>query len=172
MRIAGHEGGIRAKATVELPRPDGPIRLTVYALPPDYPEQAERELPSPSPKRKGFHTIGKRLAKDGRGRPIPLYDEEDPAYKAELNRMQMLQSVKMIHAALDPSEVTFETSPNGQNPVEFYQAIRAEMAAFGFSVGDLSHLVEGVADVSNIDRGDLAAATSDFFATEGSPSDT
>lgn len=172
MRLAQTEAtSIRNRGTITLERAEEsglePIRLTIYALPPTYADEAEAEIPSPRAPFKGFSRNKKgRLDKDDQGRPIKMYDEQDPDYVTESAAVKQLQSVKMVVDALDPSEVSFETQRNGQPPREYYAAVRQEMTAFGFSIGDMVKLIEAVAEVSNIDQETTDQAKSDFFETE------
>lgn len=172
MRLAQTEAtNIRNRATITLERSKEsglePITLTIYALPPTYADEAEAEIPSPRAPFKGVSRNKKgRLDKDDQGRPIKLYDEQDPEYVKESGIVKQLQSVKMVVDALDPDEVSFETEKNGQQPMEFYAAVRREMTAFGFSIGDIVKLIEAVAEVSNIDQETTDQAKADFFETE------
>jgi hypothetical protein len=146
-----------------------PITLTLHALPSDYADEAEREIPSPRPERLGVLKDRKgRLEKDERGRPVIQYAEDKPEYLAALQEAQQLQAIKMIADALDPAEVEFGVQKNGQLPKQYYEAVRREMVAFGFSVGDLVELVKAVAEVSNLREEDLEGAMPDFFAKESS----
>ena len=148
------------------------VTLTVRALLPTYPEDAERELPSPVLPWKGEFVRDKRgkVEKNERGHPIKIHDDQDPKYLAELREVQQLQTVKMIVDALDPAEVQFTATRDGQDPQAYYRAVRAELAAFGFSVGDLAALVRAVAEVSGIDEVAIRSARADFFEEEGSTS--
>lgn len=177
MRLTSQNvSSIRNKRTIMLPRAEGRdgVTLTVYALPPTYPEDAEREIPSPRPQWKGEYARDRRgkIEQDKQGRPMKVYDEDDAKYQAELREAQQLQTVKMVVDALDPSEIQFEASRNGQEPKAYYAAVRRELAAFGFSVGDLAYLVRAVAEVSGIDQEAIRAARADFFEADSSPSGT
>lgn len=166
---------IRNKSVVTLERssesglPD--IRLTIYALPPTYPDDAEAELPSPQARFTGFAKDGKgRVEKDANNKPVKLYDDDDPDYLKELARVRQLQSIKMIYDATDHDEIQFDAKLDSQKPEEFYTAIRQEMNDFGFSLGDFVALIEAVSEVSGIDDEDLEAARTDFFEPAISPS--
>ena len=172
MRLAQTEAtNSRNRSTVTLKRNEAsgipPISLTVYALPPTYVDDAEVEIPSPTPPVKGWVRDRKgRLDKDGRGRPIKNYDEDDPEYQKQLRVARQLQSVKMVYDALDPTEITFETSRDGKTPAAYYAGIREELMAFGFSVGDLVTLVQAVTETSGLDEEMAERARADFFETE------
>jgi hypothetical protein len=146
-----------------------PITLTLHALPGDYADEAEREIPSPQPERLGVLRDRKgRFEKDERGRPVMQYAEDKPEYLAALQEAQQLQIIKTVADALDPTEVEFSTQKNGQSPKQYYTAVWREMVAFGFSVGDLVELAKAVAEVSNLREEDLGEAIPDFFAKESS----
>lgn len=172
MRLAQTEAtNIRNRSTVTLERSEEsglePITLTIYALPPTYADEAEAEIPSPNPPFKGLSRNKKgRLDKDDQGRPIKLYDEQDPGYVKESQVVKQLQSVKMVVDALDLKEANFETQKEGMDPKDYYTAIRQEMKDYGFSIGDLVKLIEAVAAVSNIDEETAGKAKADFFETE------
>lgn len=169
MRLTNDDrANIRDHTVVELARKSGPpIKLTLWSVGPDYMERAEAELPSPVPKRTGFvkDRRGQLQIKDGR--PVPLYDTEDPTFRRETKRIGRLQTIKMIHDALDPSEVQFTVERNGGDPAAYYEAIERELHEFGFSLGDLKTLMDGVVEVSNMRREDVDAAKADFFETAG-----
>ena len=166
---------VRNVNRVELKRAsDKALTLTVRALSPTYPEDAERELPSPVAPFRGEYIRDKRgrIEKDERGQPIRVLDEQDPKYLADVRETQQLQTVKMIVDALDPAEVQFTISRDGIDPKTYYQAVRQEFTAFGFSIGDLAALVRAVAEVSGIDDGAIRAARADFFDEDTSLSGT
>jgi len=172
VRLAQTEAtNIRNRSTVTLERSEEsglePIKLTIYALPPTYGDEAEAELPSPKSPYQGFSRNKKgRLDKDDQGKPIKMYDEQDAEYVKESQIVRQLQSVKMVVDALDPSEVEFTSHKDESNPKEYYASIRQEMTDFGFSVGDMVKLIEAVAEVSNIDEETAGKAKADFFETE------
>lgn len=141
-----------------------PITLTIHALSPTHAQDAEIEIPSPRPPKVGF-VRNKRgmLDKDEMNRPIMEYDDDEPAYQAELREVQQLQAMKMIVDALDPGEVEFETKKGNTPPRQYYERIRDEMTKYGFSLGDYVTLIKAIARVSNLKEEDIAAARLDFF---------
>lgn len=164
MRIKGHDAtSIKPTRDVALRREDGDITLIVSALTPDFADKQEADLPSPQPRRLGF-------AKDKRGvqlhpttgKPIVLYDEEDPGYLTKRSKMAQLQTVKMIVDAIEPDQLVFNTKL-GPDPIEYYEGIRSEMVSFGFTVGDFRALLDAITDVSGMDDEELEEATADFF---------
>ena len=161
---------IHNTTTVTLKRSESlglpPITLTIHALPPDFPDEQEREIPSPRPKATGFMTDKKgRLQKDEMDRPIKTYDDDEPEYVAAVQRVRQLQSIKLIVDALDPSEVEFTATKDGDAAV-YYEACRKEMGAFGISIGDMLDLIKAATKTSGIDPDDLKVARADFFETE------
>jgi len=157
VRLAQTEAtNIRNRSTVVLERSEEsglePIKLTIYALPPTYADDAEAEIPSPNPPFKGLSRNKKgRLDKDDQNRPIKVYDEQDPQFLKDESRARHLQSVKMVVDALDPSEMGFETQKDEQDPSGYYAAVFQEMTDYGFSMGDFLALVKAVATVSNME---------------------
>lgn len=173
MRIAGVERpNIRETARVVLQRRDGDITLTVHALPHDYNERTEAELPSPLPPFRGYSKRKGRLEFDRAGKPVPIYDEQDEHYRKEVAEIDRLQQIRMIVCGLDPDEVQFETTRDGKSAREYYAALADEMHAYGFTLGDRIELLKAIGEVSGIDMGDILEARADFFETEGSPSDS
>jgi hypothetical protein len=161
----------RGKVTLERTEESGmdSITLTIHALPPTYAQDAEMEVPSPQRPRIGISRNKKGIIdKDGQGRPIMLYDEENPDYQAELREVQQLQAVKMIVDALDPAEAKFETRRDSMPPKEYYKRIREEMREYGLSLGDYVTLVRAITNVSNLSEEDVEAAGLDFFGTASS----
>jgi hypothetical protein len=168
---------IQNKTTFTLERAEDSglpsITFTLHALSPDYPDEAENEIPSPKAPRLGVSRDKKgRIDKDAQGRPVMLYDEQDEEYQKKLRNVNSLQAMKMIVDALDPDEVQFAVSRDGMTPAEYYAAVRREMTAFGISLGDYSALIKAVAAVSNLDEKDIKAARADFFGKEESPDDS
>lgn len=167
MRIQGHEAkSIRPVGEVILKRTDGDIVLNVIGLLPDFADNQESELPSPTPPRnrkQPFIRDGKGMILDPTtNKPIPNYDEDEPKYKERLRKISQLQTVKMIVDGLEPDQLVFDTKP-GADMQEYYESVRSEMIGFGFTVGDFKVLVEIIAEVSGIQSDELDEATADFF---------
>lgn len=177
MRLKGYSGEfIRDYRKITLDRPDGtpPVMLTVHALPSTFMDEAELEIPSPTPPKLGVSRNKKgRIDRDAvSGRPLILYDEQDPDYLREVAKVRVLQTFKMIIDALDPDEIEFEADKPSMTPRAYYEACRKEMDAFGFSLGDYNALMQAVSDLTGVSEEDMQLAESDFFKRARLPSDS
>lgn len=165
MKLKRYGKSIRNKKVVTLPRFDGPdLTFTIFAMGPEYADKLERELPTPKPEFKGFARGRKgSIEFDQNGNPIKLFDDDHPAFLAKLRMIQQLQTVKVVHDALDPEEVTFETPKEDRDPVAYYTAIRDEMSKVGFSIGDIEALGRAASEASNVNIEKIMEARQDFF---------
>ena len=103
---------------------------------------------------------------DDAGMTIPSYDFDDVDYRTALQEANVLQGVKMIIDALEPGQIEFEAEHNGADPAAYYRAVRKEMTAFGFNVGDQLALLNAVREVSGISAEDIEAARLGFSTAE------
>ena len=118
------------------------ITFEIQALPPDYDDSVEAELPSPEPKRLGIEKDGKgRAVLDSGGNTVMRYDTEDPDFRKANGRNQKLQAVKMFVDGVAPGQLEF-TAKMGEDASAFYAAVLSELKAFGFSMGDLLEAVQ------------------------------
>ena len=142
------------------------IEIEIQALPPDYDDTVEAELPSPVAARLGVETDGKgRPVLDDRGRTIMRYDVEDADYKKAVSRNGKLQAIKMFVDGLGPGQIAWEATLDNDGPA-FYNAVQAELKAFGFSMGDLLGAVKAIGVLSGISDEDMKAAEEDFTRAE------
>jgi hypothetical protein len=136
-----------------------PLPLNIYDL-------LEEELPTPKPPISGFFRNKKnQLEYDNRtGKPIPIEDKTDQAYRKELQEIQQLQSVALIARALEgDSNVTFEaTREKFKTAREYYQALRKEMLPI-FSFKTFSKLLDEVGKMTAINTEDIEEAKKSFL---------
>lgn len=143
------------------------VTLRVRALSPMFADDAEREIPTPRPPRTGIEKNAKGSPVfDDAGMTIPAYDFDDVDYRTALQEANVLQGVKMIIDALEPGQIEFEAEHNGADPAAYYRAVRKEMTAFGFNVGDQLALLNAVREVSGISAEDIEAARLGFSTAE------
>jgi len=168
MRIQGLEArSIRNETIVTLPRVNmDDIEITVVAIPQTVVDDAEQELPTPQPRRKGPLRGRKgRVETDAAGRVIYEYDAEDPKYLAELQAVGQLQAVRLIMKGVKPGQFEFDAKM-GADPRAYYEAVRREMADFGISIGDIVTIANAINEISGISDDEMRAATEDFFEME------
>lgn len=148
------------------------IELTVEALPSDYWEELEREIPDPVPPQTGLQRdeSGKVMF-DEQGRPVPKFDWTDENYRQKQKEAQSLQSVKMVVDGLADGEVEFRAEKS-DDPVAYYRAVQREMREFGLNLGDVVRIARAVQDVSNISGSDIEEAMDGFFGEDSSPSNS
>lgn len=161
---------IRNEATVQLPRNEaagGDIFLDVVALPPDYPEDVEREIPSPTPPRLGIEKDedGKPIFDPETGRPVVRYNEADADFQRKRQRAQTLQTVKYAVDALKEGQIEFEADTRDLEGAEYYEAVLREMREYGFSLGDVAKLCASAQRVSGLSEDEIEKATEGFFMT-------
>lgn len=142
------------------------IEIEIQALPPDYDDTAEAELPSPTATRLGIETDSKgRPVLDEKGRTTMRYDTEDADYKKAVSRNGKLQAIKMFVDGIAPEQIEFESTLGEDGPA-YYSAIQAELKAFGFSMGDLLGAVKAIGALSGISDEDMKVAEEDFTEAE------
>lgn len=146
----------------------GRIVLTLQALPPDYDETSEEELPSPKPEILGVEKDERgRVVMDDDGKPAKRYKDEDPDYRRAVAEHNKLQAVKMILDGIADGQLTFSTTKDeASDAAEFYRTALVEMKQYGFSMGDFIRLVEAIAEVSSIGEEAVREAERVFSGAE------
>jgi len=168
MRLKNHEvQSIRETGQFVL-RDDeehGTIVLEIQALPPDFDEETEEQLPTPQPKRLGPERDKKgRVVLGTDGKPVIRYDESDSAYRESRREHTKLQAVKIVLDGVRPGQMEFSTAkPEGGDWPAFYRDALLEMKAFGFSLGDILDLVKAITNLSNIGEEEVKRAEEVFF---------
>ena len=151
---------------VEAYRLRDDIEIKIQALPPDYDDTAEAELPSPTAKRLGIEKDGKgKAVLDDKGRTVMRYDTEDPDYMRAVSRNGKLQAIRMFVDGIAPGQIDYESTLGEDGPA-YYSAIQAELKAFGFSMGDLLGAVKAIGALSGISDEDMKVAEDDFTEAE------
>ena len=146
-------------------RPDMPIQI--QALPPDYDDQVEAELPSPQPERLGMEKDSKdRVILDENQKPLVRYKDDDPDYLKAVSQNGKLHAIYLMVEGIVPGQIQFEAQKDPDNPREFYKAVMGELRDFGFSMGDLLKLVRAISKLSGITEEDIKAAEADFSSAE------
>jgi len=100
------------------------------------------------------------------GRPLPMYDEADPAFQAKRRERNQLSTTAMLHYAMGADANIAWTSKRDTfaSDVDFYKAVYKEIVDFGFSIGDFTMMVEFILDISNLRTDDLKEAKEDFLS--------
>lgn len=161
---------IRSTETFIL-RPDADglpeITIEIQSLPPDWDDEAERELPTPQPPHLGVDTDQKGRVRFNptTGRPIQRYNEQDPKYQAALQATKKLQSVKMFLDGIAPGQLDFSASKDPDDAATYYRAVLAELKEFGITMGDLVRVTKAIGRLSGLTDEDMEAATAGFSAT-------
>ncbi len=142
------------------------LEIEIQALPPDYDDTVEAELPSPEATRLGIEKDAKgKAVLDDQGRTVMRYDTEDADYKKAVSRNGKLQAIKMFVDGIAPGQIDFEAKLEDDGPA-FYWAVLGELKAFGFSLGDLLEIVKAIGVLSGISDEDMKAAEADFIEAE------
>ena len=146
-------------------RPD--MTIQIQALPPDYDDAVEAELPSPQPGRLGVEKDENgKVILDENQKPIIRYEDDDPAHIKAANENGKLHAIYLLVKGLVPGQIEFETERDPDKPREFYKAIMGELRDFGFSMGDLLKFVRAISKLSGITEEDIKAAEADFSSAE------
>lgn len=161
MKIEGVET-LRRRGTF---RTNG-VDLVIAPLPLGFQETLLREVPGPTPERfkQGENADG----------PIYITNEHTSAFKAQEMRANILQATAMVYMALrEESRITWETQRDGKSAPDFYDAIRKEMDAFGWTDSDFNQLIAEVGKVSQLTDESIEQASQAFLAPkEGSTEPT
>lgn len=170
MRIGGKGQSQRAVKRVVIPRPEGPLEVTIQALPLGFEDQVLAWLPRPRPPKKYAEKAG-RVLKDKDGHNVVEEDWQDPEFQARLRRVGTLQGIAFVHEALRADKgVAWDTPepPNGENREAFYAAVCDELRAWNFTSGDVRFLIEQILSLGNTKVEDVERAR-EGFSSEASP---
>lgn len=132
MKIKGFEGDLfeTKEVSIELGDEDNKTAVVfkLTALPIDFHDRMEREIPSPTPPREVIRDK-KKIARDENGRPVFEYNENDPVYKRASQEAQRHQSVSMILEGLRGDDnISFDAKrEDHKDPRDYYQAVYEEM---------------------------------------------
>ncbi len=170
MRLTKYDvKGIHQNEGVQLRNGDAPVEWQIQALPPDWDDTAEVELPSPMPPRLGVETSGPKnrpVTDPETGRPVIKYNETDPKYLKQVRETKKLQAVKMLIDGTVPGQVVFDSQLDPADPKAHYRAVLTELKEFGFSMGDLLTLVRRIGTISGIGEDEVKSAEAGFFEAE------
>ena len=170
MRLTKYDvPGIQQEEAVQLRNGDTPIEWLIQALPPDYDDTAEAELPTPRPQRIGIETSGPKnrpVIDPETQSPIVKYNDTDPEYLKELRETNKLQAVKMLLDGTVSGQLEFESQLDPADPKAFYRAALQELKAFGFSMGDMLMLVRRIGTLSGIGEDEVKTAEAGFSRAE------
>ena len=156
---------IREVKTILLTKRDGEdIDLEIQDIPPTYADEMQTVLPTPQPKVKGPMRDAKgRIERDERtGKPILLYEDDDPAYLRAKAQIETLQLVYLVTEGVTAGQLEFDAQLNPSNPRAFYEAALAEMKAFGFGLGQVTHIAQAVRQLAGITDEDMEKANAGF----------
>ena len=164
MRLTQHDvTSIRQIEDYEL-RPG--MMIQIQALPPDYDDEVESELPSPQPERLGVEKDKKgNPVLDSDNKPIIRYKDDDPEYMKASSRNGKLHAIYLMVQGLVPGQIEFTAQKDGDLPA-YYHSVLIELREFGFSMGDLLGLVRAISKLSGITSEDIKAAEADFSQAE------
>lgn len=146
-------------------RPD--MVIQIQAVPPDYDDQVESELPSPQPERLGVEkdANGKTILDDDK-KPIIRYKEDDPEYMRKASRSGKLHAIYLMIEGIVPGQLEFQAERDPNDLPAYYEAVLIELRDFGFSMGDLLKLVRTISKLSGITKEDVKAMEADFSEAE------
>lgn len=164
MKIAGRVLGRRSTKVVTLDREDGPVMLTVQALPLGFLESTVRErLPIPVAPRRYAMRHG-RVLRDQNGTPVVEGNLEDAAFQEATRRITNLHGVACIHEGLkaDPS-VTWDAHQNGSWEA-FYATIWEELKESGMTSGEILQISTEILTMSAGKQKDVEAAREGFLS--------
>lgn len=159
---------IRETAEITLYSNNGTdVKLTLQDLPPTYADELESALPTPKPPRKGILREGKKILRDDQNRPLYDYDWDDVKYDSDLRHMRTLQLVYFVTEGAAPDQLEFEADKGVLGEVQYYEAVLAELKAFGFGQGQVVRCADAVKELSGISDEDLVEARAGFTAPSG-----
>ncbi len=152
MKIDGKDVNLLEQKEYVLPRNSGDIPLLLSALPLGFQEKIERFFPTPTPPKAPVKGANGKLQREN-GIVVVTRNVDDPHYKEQVKKMDLLQAIYVVHCALrNDKSINFETDI-GQletNPQEFYEGIYEELDAAGFTVGDILDITKGTMELSNM----------------------
>ena len=171
MRLTKYDDvtGIHQKEIVHLRNGDQPIEWEIQALPPDYDDTTEAELPSPIPPRLGVETKGPKerpVLDADTGRPLIKYNETDPDYRKLVRETNKLQAIKMFLDGSVAGQVEFDSQLDMSDARLHYRAVLRELKEFGFSMGDVLTIVGRIATLSGLGEDEVKKAEAGFSEAE------
>lgn len=140
MRLAKYDNitGFREEKDVTIHTSQGPVTIKIQALP----LTVHRQWLQEAGPRKDDAT--------------PLEDAiRDDRY-----------GIYLLTSAVSPGELEFDTDRTKyeNDPLGYYDAILAELQAFGFRNADIKHLVNEILAFERLNEGDIDEATEDFLS--------
>jgi hypothetical protein len=143
------------------------MTIQIQALPPDYDDQVEAELPSPQPERLGVEKDAKgNPILDSENKPIIRYKDDDLEHLKAASRMGKLHAIYLMVEGIVPGQIEFQVQKDPDKREAFYEAILVELREFGFSMGDLLKIVKAISKLSGISAEDIKAAEAGFSQAE------
>lgn len=103
--------------------------FTLCALPLDFYDELEKELPRPVPPKAIARDKNGKVERDETGKPIILVYEDDQNYLKQKKEVDTLQSVALVVRSLSQdTNVEFDSKrENFSTPKEYYQAVHEEL---------------------------------------------
>lgn len=124
----------------------------------------ERGVVPPTPPRTVSRDSGGRVLRDGNGEPVTVVDTADAAYQAAVERYHERLAVLMVAESVGEELGLEAVVPTGHAGWDGYaDAVADELAAAGFTSGDLVRLCQAVCEASRLGSSDLQRAADDFF---------
>jgi hypothetical protein len=141
-----------------IPRPEGgDIIIWVQAVGLGFEEKAEQVFPTPvAPTRFARDSRG-RLMKDPETHRVVTEPDETPAYKEAVSTCQRRQMMLLLERAIDDPDWSFEATHPGDLAdkaaiAEYYDKLFEEFQKAGFTLGDLTIIVQKVMTISNMSK--------------------
>lgn len=141
------------------------IIFTIAALPIDFADEIERDIPSPTvPKTFAKDNKGK-LEKDTNGRPVVVENYDDENYKKQKKEVESLQNAAMIYKSLQSDKnIEFDAKrENFSTPKDFYKAIYEEFKTV-FSLQTFLTLVNETSKLIQIRKEEVEDASESFLS--------
>jgi hypothetical protein len=165
MRLTNYDVDSIRQTEEFMLRPD--MTIQIQALPPDYDDQVEAELPSPQPERLGVEKDAKgNPILDSENKPIIRYKDDDLEHLKAASRMGKLHAIYLMVEGIVPGQIEFQVQKDPDKREAFYEAILVELREFGFSMGDLLKIVKAISKLSGISAEDIKAAEAGFSQAE------
>jgi|GEM_PF-4845027 len=159
-------GGKKRGSLPEKTVPIGEFTFRVKGLAFGAMEELGRGLPRPTPPLEFARDRKGKILRDKEGKVAKHRDEEDPGYKTENRRVNMLESALMIyHGLRADTEIEWESEgdPNDEkNKEQFATSILQELKDFPLTTGEIILLQRAISEVSGLQKAQIENAMEDL----------
>jgi len=152
MKLNGKDLKIEKKEIVELEINNEVVPIQVNALPIDFYEILEKNIPSPKPQVIGVLKDVKGNVLRENDKVIPLTNEKTVEFQEKVNLCNRRQATYILLEGLKKSEFSFDTQEKDcSNFLEYLDFIYEELKESGLTLGMQTKIINAINKASDLD---------------------